>query len=353
MDKSSSGGLYFPAQTFPPEVRMGVTIKDVADRAGVAASTVSRVIHDNPRISEETRIRVRLAMEELGYHPNAAARSLAKGKTQTLGLIIPNSENDLFIKPFFITAMRGLSIEAQRRGYNIMFSFASSEEEEVCSLQRFVRQNAVDGVILMTSRDEDKSMAFLESKGFPYVVIGRPEARFSRALWVDNDNHKAMHAMVRYFQERGKKHIAFLGGPMGYRVTQNRLRGYRDALTEAGQEGELVELCGGFLEEDGYEGAKRLLERARPDAIAAADDFLAIGAMNYMDRAGLSLPLSGFNNTMKGGIIRPALTTVDIRSALLGTRAADLLITRLERPESSAAYSVVDTLLIERESSRA
>ncbi len=331
---------------------MSVTIKDVARKAGVAPSTVSRVIHGNPKISEETQERVRQAMGVLGYHPNAAARSLARGRSYTLGLMIPNSEDDLFVKPFFIMAMRGLSIEAQRRGYNIMFSFSSGEEEEVSLLKRFVRTNVVDGVILMTSRRDDKCMAFLEEKNCPYVVIGRPESRFLHALWVDNDNVRAMYNLVAYFLKAGRRRIAFLGGPADFSVTRDRLRGYRDALKAHGVERDdsLVFLAPGFQERDGYALAGKILSGAMADAIAAADDFLALGMASYMEERGTILPIAGFNNTMKGSVIRPRLTSVDIQPELLGTRAAELLIGHLEGEDSLPPYSIVETILMERES---
>ena len=258
---------------------MGITIKDVAEKAAVAPSTVSRVIHNNSRISEETRRRVRQAMDELGYHPNAAARSLARGKTRTLGLIIPDSEEDLFVKPFFTQALRGLSIEAKKQGYNIMFTFSVSQEEELSSLEQFVRQNIVDGIVLMTARDDDRSMAFLEEKDCPYVVIGRPAQNYRKALWVDNDNLDAMFRMCRYFLQQGKKKIAFLGGPLTYRVTRNRLEGYKKALKEGGisPEDELIYLGSDFMESDGFKGMEKILSRGMPDAVVAADDSLAIG----------------------------------------------------------------------------
>jgi len=331
---------------------MRVTIKDVAEKAGVAPSTVSRVIHENPKISVDTQVKVKQAMDELGYHPNAAARSLARGRTHTLGLIIPNSEKDLFVKPFFIRAMRGLSIEAQRNGYNIMFSFSNSEEEEVLFLKRYVRQNVIDGVILMTSRENDKCMAFLEEKEFPYVVIGRPENQYSHALWVDNDNFQAMYNMVNYFLSMGYKNIAFIGGPEGFSVTRDRLRGYREALRTHGIDSSeaLIRQTEEFEEEQGYKAIAHILSSTQPDCIAAADDSLAMGALKWMDEHNRYIPIAGFNNTTKGEFLKPSLTTVDIQPEELGTRAASLLIQHLDDEEAALRYSIVDTLLIERES---
>ncbi len=333
---------------------MGITIKDVAEKAGVAPSTVSRVIHNNPKISRDTRDRVRLAMDELGYHPNAAARSLAKGKTQTLGLIIPDSEKNLFIKPFIMQAMRGLSIQARHCGYNILYSFVCSEEEEVESLEQFVSQNIVDGVILTTARDDDKSMVYLEKKRFPYVVIGRPDTKYTHALWVDNDNQKAMYDMVNHFLNKGLRRIAFMGGPLTYRVTRNRLEGYKKALKERGitPDETLIHLADDFQEADGFRGMEVLLSAGKPEAVAGADDYLIIGALSLLKQKGLFLPVSGFNNTAKGSFLSPALTTMDIQSEELGRKAADLLIGTLENENTPLRNYTVETRLIERLSSQ-
>ena len=331
---------------------MSITIKEVAEYAGVAPSTVSRVVHNNPKISLETQEKVREAMKVLGYHPNAAARSLARGRTHTLGLIIPNSAEDLFTKPFFIMAMRGLSIEAQRRGYNIMFSFSSSAEEEVSFLKQFIRQNIVDGVILMTSSRDDKCMAYLEEKRCPYTVIGRPESRFEHALWVDNDNFQAMYNLVSNLLQKGLRRIALLGGPQQFSVTQNRLRGYQEALRTHGItiDEDLICLAGTYREVEGYQGMKTVSQRTSFDSVIATDGFIALGALDYLKEHDAMVPIAGFNNTTRSQCSTPPLTTVDIQPELLGRRAAALLIDHLSGIEHAPRYAIVDTILIERES---
>lgn len=324
---------------------------DVARVSGVSPSTVSRVIHDSPRISDTTKERVRQAMEQLGYHPNAAARSLVRGETRTIGLIIPNSENDLFFRPFFIMAMRGISIEAQKHGYNIMYSFSNSEPEEVEFLKRYTQRNHVDGIILMVSRENDLCMEYLEKRRVPYAVIGHPDNAYSGALWVDNDNFMAMYDVVTCLLSYGLKDIAFLGGLSDMSVTRDRLRGYREALRTHGIEirEELIYTAPGFQEADGYRGMEILAGRASPDGVASADDLLALGALEYMREKELSLPIIGFNNTIKGAIKSPTLSSVDIRPDQLGAKAADLLIRKLSGQELSVNFCIVDTQLIERE----
>ncbi len=332
---------------------MKITINDVAKEAQVSPSTVSRVIHDSPRIGEETKERVRQVMKQLSYHPNAAARSLARGKTKTIGLIIPNSEDDLFYRPFFIMAMRGISIESQKQGYNIMYSFSNSESEEVEFLSRYVQRNLVDGIILMTARERDRCMEFLESKAMPYAVIGHPDQEFTGALRVDNDNFQAMYRVVSHLLAMGLRRIAFLGGEIEMSVTRDRLRGYREALKSHGIEGEaaLIQTLRGFSEEAGSKAARVLLGNGA-DSIAAADDLLALGALEEMKRCGTMLPIIGFNNTIKGSLQQPSLSSVDIQPDLLGAKAAELLIKKLKGEQMAVNFCIVDTRLIERETTR-
>ncbi|WP_211213999.1 LacI family DNA-binding transcriptional regulator [Sediminispirochaeta bajacaliforniensis] len=323
----------------------------MAKLAKVSPSTVSRVIHNSPRISDQTKNRVREAMKSLGYHPNAAARSLVRGETKTIGLIIPNSENDLFFRPFFIMAMRGISIEAQKQGYNIMYAFSTSQPEEVEFLQRFVQRSLVDGIILMAARQHDSCMEYLESREVPYAVIGHPGHEYPNAMWVDNDNFKAMYDVTATLFGLGLRRIAFLGGVPEMSVTRDRLRGYKEAFTthEIDIDQELIHTSSGFQEEDGYQGAKELLKKAAPEAFAAADDLLALGALQYMEEENIRLPIIGFNNTIKGSIQHPTLSSVDILPDQLGIQAAELLIKRLKNEPLSTNFRIVDTCLIERE----
>lgn len=326
---------------------------DVAKKAKVSPSTVSRVIHDHPRISKQTKERVKAVMQELGYHPNAAARSLVRGKSQTIGLIIPNSEEDLFYRSFFIMAMRGISIEAQNRGYNIMYSFSSNEDEEVEFLSRYIHRNLVDGIILMVSRDNDRCIDFLEDHQVPYAVIGHPGKRDKEVLWVDNDNFRAMYNVVSFLFSKGCTRPAFLGGPAEMSVTRDRLRGYKEALRTHGiiEDSSLIIRRNAFTEETGYRAMEELVSHS-PDSVAAADDLLALGALEWMRQHSHYLPIVGFNNTIKASLQKPGLSSVDIRPEQLGAKAAELLIANLQGEEPAVNFSIVDTKLIERDSSQ-
>jgi len=131
---------------------LAITIKDIAKLANVSPSTVSRVISNSPKISQETKEKVYKAMKELNYEPNVIARSLANNSTRILGLILPTSEDDLFENPFFMQAMKGISVYAQKKGYYTMYAFSDNEEKELEFIKHYVRSKLVDGIILFTSR---------------------------------------------------------------------------------------------------------------------------------------------------------------------------------------------------------
>ena len=199
---------------------MAVTIKEVAGRAGVSPATVSRVIHNSSRISPATKSLVRKAMVELGYTPNAAARSLAGKAPKTLGLVLPSNSEELFGNPFFISVMRGISVYAQQLGYFHMYAFSKDEEEEVDFLQRYISSGWVSGIVLLTARENDRCVSFLKDSEFPFVVIGRPDET-EGILWTDNDNFQAMYHVTSHLIEAGCRAPAFLGdrAPFGLQET--------------------------------------------------------------------------------------------------------------------------------------
>lgn len=330
---------------------MAVTIKDVAKLANVSPSTVSRVISDNPRISDATKQIVYKAMEELEYKPNAIARSLANKSTKTIGLIIPNTDEDLFQNPFFIQAMRGISLYSQRRGYKIMFNYSSNPDEELSIVKDFVSSKWVDGIVLLTAYEEDKTIDYLSKEDFPFVVVGRP-ANLKDIMWVDNDNFQATYHVVNRLIQLGASKIAFIGGPSYLNFSKDRLDGYRRGLEQRNIsiENWMIEEMPGFSELYGYEAVKRICQHDIPHAIVTTDDLLAFGVMEYVNQHNLNIKITGFNNAPLSAYKNPPLTSVDINAEELGHQAAKLLINSLEGQANAINHYIVETDLIERES---
>lgn len=334
---------------------MIATIKDVAKAANVSPSTVSRVIADHPKISEETKQRVLAAMEKLNYHPNAIARSLANKFTKTLGLLLPNTDEDLFNNPFFTQVMRGISIYAQKKGYYIMYSYSNNESQDIEFIKRYIYSKWVDGIILLSAKQEDQCIEYLKNMHYPFVVVGRPKDTNS-VLWVDNDNFKAMYNVVTSLIKRGYKDIAFIGGPQSLIVTNDRLEGYKRALQGRGIEiDENYILTSEFSELAGYEGAKKIIGYKVPKAIVTTDDLIAFGVLKAIKENNLQkIAVIGFNNTFLAPYQSPSLSSVDINAEQIGYQAAKLLIDYLEDKEEHNKHThyIVETKFIERESTK-
>ncbi|MCT4543226.1 MAG: LacI family transcriptional regulator [Vallitalea sp.] len=332
---------------------MSVTIKDVAVRANVSPSTVSRVISNNPRISDATKERVRAAMAELNYQPNLIARSLTNKSTKTLGLLLPGSNSDLLLNPFFVQIMRGISSYAKSKGYYILFTHVDSDEEEVDVLSNLVGSQWVDGIILTTVKDNDKSIAYLKANNHPFVVIGRPDDDM-HTYWVDNDNINAMFNVVDMLIKKGNKKIGFIGGAHEFKVTKNRLLGYLKALKANNIKVDLNLIYEkDYSEEAAYEASKEIINYLIPDAIVTTDDLIAFGVQRALIENKLdTVSLVGFNNTVLSRYKVPSITSVDINAEKLGIFATKLLINQIEKIPILTNSYIINTKLIERDSTK-
>lgn len=329
-----------------------VTIKEVAKEAGVATSTVSRVLSNNPKISEETKAKVNEAIERLNYKPNAIARSLANNKTKILGVVLPSEADDLLTNPFFINAMKGMSIYAQNKNYYITYVFAKDGKNEFESIKEITNTNLIEGIILLRVNENDESIKFLNTIGFPFVAIGRPE-KTEDVLWVDNDNFQAMYNVVNRLIQKGHKKIGFIGAIKTLNMSKDRLKGYKMALEVNGlnYDEELVIHKQLFKENTGYAGAEGLLSKHEVTAIVTTDDLLAFGVSQLLNEKRLEkISLVGFNNIQLSKYQTPPLASVDINADELGYYAAKLLIEKLENEEIVNTHYIVNTEFIERES---
>lgn len=330
---------------------MRVTIKEVAQEAGVSLSTVSRVLHNSSKITDSTKKRVNAAIKKLGYYPNIVASSLAGKSTKTIGIVIPNDSDELFKNTFFINAMRGISIYAQKKGYFLMHSFSKDDEEEVKFIERYIQSGWVSGVVLLNASENDKCITYLKENKFPFVIIGSPDSA-TDINWVDNNNYDAMVEVVEKLISKGKRRIGFIGGPRQLRVTNDRYLGYLSVL-----ENNNIEPCDeneffhkNFAEENGYISMMQMIKDDSVDAVVTTDDLFSFGAIDALKEEGrLDIMITGFNNSPRSAYLTPSLTTVEINADVLGARAVELLITHLENKELSPSGIVVNSCLIERE----
>ncbi|CAM4136507.1 LacI family DNA-binding transcriptional regulator [Lederbergia lenta] len=336
---------------------MAITIKDVAKFANVAPSTVSRVIADNPRISEKTKKRVREAMEELGYHPNFIARSLASQSTEVIGLVMPGSADKTFQNPFFSNILRGLSESAHEKNYALQMTTGKTVDEIYENVVHMVQGGRVDGLVLLNSRADDKIMEYLRKRDFPFVVIGKPYMHEEEITHVDNDNFRASKEATEYLLELGHESIAFIGGDLSLVVTIDRLLGYEKALRIAGIElNNQYVIHEEFLREGGREAISELLKLSdHPTALVVADDLMALGVLNTLAELNISVPedisIVSFNNVLFAEVANPQLTSVDINIFTLGYEAAKNLILKINNPNEPVKRIIIPHKLIIRESS--
>ncbi|MED4603224.1 LacI family DNA-binding transcriptional regulator [Paenibacillus validus] len=335
---------------------MNVTIIDVAKKAGVSPSTVSRVISGHPRISPATVRKVKDIMEELGYHPNMMAKSLVSKTTQTIGLLLPRSAEELFLNQFFSEVIRGVVSQAARSEYDLMMTTGITEREEVEAVTRLVRGRRVDGVILLYSRNSDPVISFLKEERFPFVLIGRSEEH-PDVLSVDNDNVQAAYDVTKHLLAQGHRRIGFVSGPPNLIVSRDRLEGYKQALADAEVEFHsewIVE--GEFLQESGYRAMSFFMTLPeRPTALVVMDDLVAFGVLRGLTELGYKVPqdlsLIGFNNIPMSELASPPISSVDIGIYQLGYTASQTLIRAVKGEAIHHTRMIIPHRLIARESS--
>jgi DNA-binding LacI/PurR family transcriptional regulator len=335
---------------------MAVTIKDVAKLANVAPSTVSRVIANSSRISDKTKEKVREAMDQLGYHPNFIARSLASQSTQAIGLVMPSSTDKVFQNPFFPTVLRGISEGANERQYALHMTTGKTETEIYDGVVQMVQGGRVDGVVLLYSKVEDKILTYLQEREFPFVVIGKPFKNVEEITHVDNDNFRAAKDVTEYLINLGHDAIAFIGGDLNLVVTVERLLGYEKALRDyhLPLKREYI-MHEEFLREGGQDAVRGLLSLEEPPtALVVADDLMALGVLNTLDELGITVPedisIISFNNVMLSEMSRPPLTSVDIGIFDLGFEAAKSLIQKIENPKEPVKRVIIQHQLMKRAS---
>jgi DNA-binding LacI/PurR family transcriptional regulator len=328
------------------------TLEAVAALAGVSRGTVSRVINDSPQVSPRARDAVQAAIDELGFVPNRAARSLVTQRTDSVALVVSESEERFFAEPYFAAIVRGISSGLTGSGMQLLLAVAQSPSERE-QLENYLTGQHVDGVLLVSLHGIDTLPARLESRGVPTVLGGRPLGVQPSAC-VDADNRGGARQAVEHLVVNGRTRIAAIPGPQDMTVGQERQSGYLDGLEAAGMSADplLVE-PGDFSLDSGGRAMEALLER-RPDldAVFAASDAMAIGAMRALRAAGRRVPADvavvGFEDSPSAAHTDPPLTTVHQPVEAMGREMVRLLLTRIAGGELPDPLVVLPTHLVVR-----
>lgn len=314
---------------------MPITVKDIAKKAGVSHSTVSRALHGNPLISEETKERIQQIAVELGYLPSAAARTLKTRRSHALGVVLSSIDD-----PFFSEILHGMEEVIQSSGYSLFIAAAHRDPGREREIVEAMVEHRADGVIICsTSFSEERSRQFLRY-GVPIVVVNNQAVEDFRYS-IYHDDIDGMRQVTRHLIELEHKRIAYLGNSASGRTTMDRLTGFCQEMKSAGLSvpAEYIFEAAGGGTEDGASAAKYFLDLAeRPTALVCYNDMMAIGVMKSLQQAGIRIPedvsITGFDNIIFSAYTNPPLTTLDQPKRFIGAEAARLLLELLDTPVS-------------------
>lgn len=326
-----------------------LTLEDIAQRSGVSRSTVSRVMNGDVSVKPQTRQRVLDVATSLDFQPNLAARSLAAGRTNIIGLVAPAGVAALFDDPYFPQLIQGVSTACNACGYSLMLSIAEPEYERR-TVRQLLHNGLLDGVVVSSTLMDDVIVRALCESSMPFVLVGRHPTL--DVNFVDVDNFQAGRQATLHLLHLGRRRVAAISGPQNVIPGHDRLAGYRKALQECGLrlDPELVGE-GDFSEQGGYLVMRRLLP-ARPDAVFAASDLMAVGALRALREAGLRVPedvaVVGYDDVPIARQTEPPLTTVRQPTRAMGSMAVETLNEILHDPEAPPRRVILETELIVR-----
>jgi len=331
----------------------GLTLEDIARQAGVSRSTVSRVVNGHPNVRADVRQRVLEVVQETGYHPNAAARTLASQRSRTIGLVLPRTVSSFFADPYFPHLTQGIAQACNQSDYTLGLFLVGSDEDEEKAFPRLSRRGYLDGVLVQTGQVGDQLIERLIHSEMPLVIIGRP-FHSDGVSFIDVDNLDAARNAVGHLVRLGYQRIATITGPANNTTGIDRREGYLRALAERGRTvDEALVAEGDFSEASGYYAMKRLLP-AKPDAVFAASDVMAFGGMRAIREAGLRIPeeiaLVGFDDLPQASRSEPPLTTVRQQVVQFGMSAVEVLIDVIDNGVTPPRRIVMATELIVRDS---
>jgi DNA-binding LacI/PurR family transcriptional regulator len=335
------------------------TLDEVAARAGVGRGTASRVVNGSPQVSDGAREAVERAIAELGYVPNRAARALVTQRTDSIALVVSEPEDRVFGEPFFAGLIRGISSALASTQLQLWLAMASTPAERA-RVEAHLTSQHVDGVLLLSLHDDDPLPALLADRGLPLVLGGRPARMLTASpagtYFVDVDNIGGAGQATDHLIASGRGVVATIAGPLDMGVGVARLSGYRGAVEAAGRAYDTALVGYGDFSEESGAAAMRELLAARPDidAVFAASDPMALGALRVLREAGRQVPsdvaIVGFDDSGLARQTFPTLTSVHQPVEEMGRAMVNLLHDRIRGIEPFKPYVILGTHLVHRES---
>lgn len=329
-----------------------MTIKEIAALAQVSRSTVSRVLNNDPDVSEDTRVRVKQVIEKINYHPNIAARRLAGGHTGVIGLLMPMGVSTLFSDPYFSLIVQGVASASNSVDHTVVLWLAEPEFERR-TIGQFLHNHIIDGAIIASNLIDDPLLKALTDSDLPFILIGRHPAS-AEVSYVDVDNQNAAFEMVSYLARTGFSQIATITGKLDMIAGFDRLAGYKQAMRHYNlpiQQKMIIE--GDFSEQGGYNAMMKLLP-AQPEAVFVASDTMAMGAIRAAHECGRRVPedisIAGYDDMPFAASSNPPLTTIRQPVQQCGAIAAQTLIDMIDRPSATHHHIILPTELVIRSS---
>ncbi|MDF1596897.1 MAG: LacI family DNA-binding transcriptional regulator [Acidimicrobiia bacterium] len=331
---------------------MNLTLEDIGRLAGVSRSTVSRVINDQASVSSDVRQRVQETIRRTGYTPNVAARSLVSGRSGVIGLVIPSRVHRVFEDPYFSRLIQGISAASNRSGTVLSLFLFQNEEEESELYPRVVTSRFLDGLILTATRMADPLLARVPSGELPIVMVGRPDV--DGLSYVNVDNRGGALRAATHLCGLGYGRIGLVGAPVSTTAGLDRLNGFVEGLAICGKAlPPKLRADGDFSEASGYRAMRELLP-GKPDAVFAASDTMAIGALQALREEGIRVPqdiaLMGFDGLPSSETSVPTLTTIRQPVIETGVRAVHLLNDLVTGVSVAPIVEILPVELVVRES---
>src|SRR5262252_1331362 len=327
------------------------TLQDVAKAAGVAASTVSRYLNGQLKVTPATEARLRDAVATLGYVPNVQAKNLARRRSGAIGFVVPELNN-----PYFGSIADHVVEDVERRGLMVLLCSTRSQAVKESSYIDLLASGAIDGMLYMGSFRSNVRLAAAIHGGQPVVVVDEPIAGLPEVHSVVMDDYAGGYQAASYLVALGHRRIAFVSGPAELGSVTERRRGYCDALVKAGIDPETqLNLPGHFTEQFGASALPRLLAAPEPPTAAfVASDYIALGMLSAAETHGIRVPedlsVVGFDDIRFSQYVRPRLTTIRSPVERLAQTGVDLLFDRLAGTAGQAKTEVLPVELIVRES---
>ena len=330
---------------------MSVTIKDVAKEVGVAPSTVSRTLKDHPSISQETKEKVRKAMDKLGYVPNVSAQNLANKYVDTIGIILPViGSKERKSNPFYLEIITAMNEEASKQKVTISVASAPTQEELLANVELMYRQKRVDGFILLYVEEDDMVLDYLVKNKVPFTMIGQPYKYFNETSCVDNDNQLLGYTATKHLVDKGHKKIVFTTNNQKENFFKERFFGYQKYLMEENLE---MYQAMPLIEPESYLAFDKFLKEEKPTACIAIDDMFALRLIQMINLSGYKVPddisVISFNNSVFTTLLHPYITSIDVNATQLGKTAVEEFLTQLKEPTELKKRVIIPHMLIENE----